>query len=159
VLNAFGKCMATIGPRFFALWAAAVLVLGCAGMHGPIVSGDAKFYAVTAEKAPFFRYGPQQGNGADLQLPKDTLMTVIRPSFGYCKVHLTSGEEGYVASEDIQVAPAALVAAITAPPPSPTHVGRDGGEERFNLESEDPRLVVPPEDLPEPTPLPGTTPY
>jgi len=125
-------------------------------MSTSIIPGDPKLYSVAAERTPFFRYGPQQGNGADMQLSKDTLMKVIRPSFGYCKVHLISGEDGYVASEDIRVAPAALIAAVTAPPPSPVHAR---GEERFNLESTDPRLIVPPEDLPEPTPLPGTTPY
>src|SRR4029077_9885522 len=111
--------MATLGLRSAAICAIATIFLGCAGIKTPILSGDSKFYAVSADKTPFFRYGPQQGNGADMQLPRDTLMTVIRPSFGYCKVHLLSGDDGYVASEDIHVAPAALIAAVTAPPPSP----------------------------------------
>jgi hypothetical protein len=140
----------------------AILCLsGCALTRKNILnaSDGMKFYAVTAEKAAFYKFGPQQGGGPDMQLTRDTLMTVIRPSFGYYKVHLVSGEEGYVASEDIKVAPAALVAAMTAPPPGsqPTAHG-----ERFDLNSTDPRLVVPPEDLPEnnpePTPLPGTSP-
>jgi hypothetical protein len=122
-------------------------------------SQGGQFYAVKAEKAPFYKFGPQQGNGPDMQLPRDTLVTLIRPSFGYCKVHLASGEEGYVASEDIKVAPAELVAAASAPPPGSEPTARG---ERFNLNSTDPRLVVPPEDLPEnnpePTPLPGTSP-
>ena len=59
------------------------------------------------------RYGPQQGNGADQELPKDTLVTLIRPSFGYCKVQLLQGSlEGYVASEDIRPAPPTLLAAL-----------------------------------------------
>ena len=33
--------------------------------------------------------------------PKDSIMKVIRPSFGYVKVQLQDGENGYVASEDI----------------------------------------------------------
>jgi hypothetical protein len=152
--------MATIGRRALAICVLAVFVIGCAGQNGQTASNGGKFYAVTAEKAAFYKYGPQQGNGPDMELPKDTLMTVIRPSFGYCKVHLTSGQEGYIAREDIQVAPPALVAALTAPTPSSpadTHRG-----ERFNLNSTDPRLTVPPEELPEnnpePTPLPGTSP-
>ena len=36
-------------------------------------------------------------------------MKVIRPSFGYVKVQLQDGENGYVASEDIRPAAAALV--------------------------------------------------
>jgi hypothetical protein len=132
---------------------------GCSFVQTNLASDGGKFYAVKAEKTSFYKYGPQQGNGPDMELPKDTLMTLIRPSFGYCKVHLTSGQEGYVANEDIDVAPPALVATVSEPPPGaePTR-----HSERFNLNSTDPRLVVPPEDLPEnnpePTPLPGTSP-
>ncbi len=120
-----------------------------------------RLYAVKASKTPFFRYGPQQGNGADMQLPHDTLMTLIRPSFGYCKVHLITGEDGYVASEDIKEASPALVAALTAPPPPPPDTTSRLTGPSFNLDSTDPRLAVPPESLPEeapePTPLPGTS--
>jgi hypothetical protein len=122
-------------------------------------SDGAQIYSVTKEKAPFYKFGPQQGNGPDTELPRDTLMTLIRPSFGYCKVHLANGQEGYVAREDITIAPPALIAAANAPSPG-TAPGAHG--ERFNLNSSDPRLVVPPEDLPEnnpePTPLPGSSP-
>ncbi len=120
--------------------------------------GD-KLYAVTAITAPFYKYGPQQANGADQRLPRDTLMKLVRPSFGYAKVLLTTGEEGYVANDDIKLAPPALIASLNTPPPGvlPAVHG-----ERFNLESTDPRLAVPPEDLPEnnpePTPIPGTSP-
>src|SRR5437870_2106616 len=123
--------MATIRRRALTMCAVAVLVIGCAAGNGRTAANGAKIYAVTAEKTAFFHYGPQQGNGPDMQLPKDTLMTLIRPSFGYCKVHLTSGGEGYVAKDDIQVASPALVAAVTVPPPSSAVHGR--GEERFNL--------------------------
>src|SRR6188768_3492964 len=76
-----------------------------------------KMLAVVAEQTSFYRYGPQQGNGPDQTLKKDTLMTLIRPSFGYCKVHLLEGAEGYVASEDIKPAPPTLLAALNPPPP------------------------------------------
>jgi hypothetical protein len=114
-------------------------------------SGD-KFYAVTAESANFYHYGPQQGNGPDKKLEKGTLMNLIRPSFGYCKVKLMSGEQGFVANEDIGVASAALVTAATVPP--------SRGASRFHLDSSDPRLVMPPEALPEfePTPIPEQSP-
>lgn len=122
-------------------------------------SDGAKLYAVTAAKTPFYKLGPQQGGGPDMELTRDTLVTLIRPSFGYCKVQLTSGQEGYVANEDIKIAPPALVAAANAPPPGVEPVAHG---ERFDLNSTDPRLSVPPEDLPEnnpePTPIPGTSP-
>ena len=115
-----------------------------------------KYYAVSAKQTPFYHYGPQQGSGPDQRLPQDTLLTLIRPSFGYSKVKLMNGDMGYVASEDIHVASRELIAAATAPPP-PTATSR---VQKFRLDSNDPRLIAPPEalpiDLPEPTPLPGT---
>jgi hypothetical protein len=137
------------------------MIGGCALTQKNILnaSDGAKLYAVTSAKAPFYKLGPQQGGGPDMELPRDTLMTLIRPSFGYCKVHLVNGQEGYVASDDIKIAPPALVAAANAPPPG-SESGAHG--ERFELNSTDPRLAVPPEDLPEnnpePTPIPGTSP-
>jgi hypothetical protein len=115
--------------------------------------GSGKYYAVTKE-TPFYHYGPLQGNGPDQKLMQDTLVTVVRPSFGYSKVRLLNGEQGYLASEDIHLASPALVAAAFAPPPS------SSGISKFRLDSSDPRLIAPPPplpaDLPEPTPIPGT---
>jgi hypothetical protein len=115
--------------------------------------GSGKYYAVTKE-TPFYHYGPLQGNGPDQKLTQDTLVTVVRPSFGYSKVRLLNGEQGYLASEDIHLASPALVAAAFAPPPSAS------GISKFRLDSNDPRLIAPPPplpaDLPEPTPIPGT---
>lgn len=112
-----------------------------------ITAADAqngKLFAVAADETAFYRYGPQQGNGPDEKLPKDTLMTLIRPSFGYCKVQLVSGaKEGYVASEDIKPAPPTLVAALTAPPPSAV----SAASENFDVGSSEP---PPPETLPAP---------
>jgi hypothetical protein len=116
---------------------------GCASKSNPVVKANAgKLFAVTAEKTSFYRYGPQQGNGEDKSLPKDTLMTLIRPSFGYCKVHLVAGEEGYVASEDIRPAPATLLAALSAPVSAPGSTS-----ESFDIQSNEP---PPPEALPDP---------
>ena len=85
-----------------------------------------------------------------MQLPHDSIMKVIRPSFGYVKVQLQDGENGYVANEDIRPAPATLVAEKLAPPP-PTVA--DQGEQ-FKLNSGDLRLIAPPEPLPEANPRP-----
>ncbi len=115
-----------------------------------------KLFAVAADETSFYRYGPQQGNGPDESLPKDTLMTLIRPSFGYCKVQLLTGsKEGYVASEDIQPATSTLLAALNAPVRSPsTGTRTSGGSERedFDIRSTEP---PPPETLPDPD-LPPT---
>jgi hypothetical protein len=123
---------------------------------------DAKFFVVTSEAAPFFRHGPQPGRDPDLKLTKDTLVKVIRPSFGFSKVQLVaSGEQGYVASEDIRPASSTLVAAATPAPMDSvlSAPSNQPGGEQFNLNSDDPRLVPPPEDLPpSDLPLPAPTP-
>ena len=113
---------------------------------------NGKLFAITADSAAFFQRGPQQGREPDKKLSRDTLVRLIRPSFVYSKVQLVaSGEQGYVASDDIKPASSMLVAStattrtesVHSAPPSPA-------VEQFNLNSSDPRLVPPPEDLPDP---------
>jgi len=133
-----------------------LLFAGCAGSKNSSanVSTVGGWYSVTATQTPFYRYGPQQGNGPDSQLPRDSIMKVIRPSFGYVKVQLQDGENGYVASEDIGPASAALVTEKLAPPPIADPVVAAGHDEEFQLDSNDPRLIAPPEPLPEASPTP-----
>ena len=111
-----------------------------------------KMYAVGVEKAPFYKFGPQQGNGPDQELPRDTLVRLVRNSFGYSKVVIEdSGQQGYVASENLTVASAALIAAATAtPPPQIASTSPTSGGENFDVESTDPSFVPPPEGLPAP---------
>src|SRR4051794_21311257 len=127
------------------LIAAGALTVSCSTVT-KITKADTKngkLFAVAADQTAFYRFGPQQGNGPDEKLPKDTLMTLIRPSFGYCKVQLVAGaKEGYVASEDIKPASPTLIASLTAPPPSLT-----SGHENFDMGSSEP---PPPETLPAP---------
>ncbi len=134
----------------------ALLAAGCASAIKPALSGTiGGWYSVSADQTPFYRYGPQQGSGPDMQLPRDSIMKVIRPSFGYMKVQLQDGENGYVASEDIRPAPATLVAEKLAPPPPPELPPTLAGQgEQFQLNSDDPRLIAPPEPLPEASPAP-----
>ena len=118
-------------------------------------AGNGKLFAVSSTTASFYRYGPQQGNGPDESLPKDTLMTLIRPSFGYCKVQLVaSSKEGYVASEDIKPAPPTLVASLTAPVHTSASEREDFDVRTF---SPPPSETLPEPDLPpaapEPSPL------
>ncbi|MGH8094262.1 MAG: hypothetical protein ACREIF_12455 [Chthoniobacterales bacterium] len=143
------KFLFLLPPAVFALFAS-----GCAsaGKSGPLAGTTGGWYSVVAEKTPFYHYGPQQGNGPDAQLPKDSIMKIIRPSFGYVKVQLQDGESGYVASEDIRPAAATLVAEKLAPP-TPQALASQSGE--FGLDSNDPRLIAPPEPLPESSPTPA----
>lgn len=121
-----------------------------------ISAGDGKLFAVSADSAAFFQRGPQQGREPDRRLPKETVVKLIRPSFGYCKVQLVaSGEQGYVASDEIKPAPATLLASAASHTDSPTSPSLPATEQ-FNLNSNDPRLVPPPEELPDPDlPLPA----
>ncbi|MFN2509144.1 MAG: hypothetical protein ABR589_10280 [Chthoniobacterales bacterium] len=108
-------------------------------------SSGEKLFAVTADNTSFYRYSPQQVNGADQELAKDTLVKLIRPSLGYSKVQLVeNAEEGYVPSESIKRAPATLVAALTAPAPQIALSSPD--PEDFDIGSSEP---PPPEALPD----------
>ena len=154
----------TNGRRVFAgaayrLWSAAVVtiivvafVAGCARWNlskWPTSSGD-KFFAVRSDTTAFYLHGPGQGGGPDKTLKKDTLVTVIRSSFGYSKVKLTTGEQGYVWNEDIIVAPPALVAAATE---------TEATTPKVNLPSQPDSRPVPGDPLLEfePTPIPQPT--
>ena len=120
-------------------------------LGAPTASNSGKYYAVSVKQAEFYLYGPQQASGPDRKLPQDTLVMLIRPSFGYSKVKLMNGQQGYVASQDIRAAPPEVVSAVTNPPVS----NETGRTPKFDL---DPRLLPPeplPNDAPEPTPIPG----
>jgi hypothetical protein len=125
----------------------------------PAASNSGQYYIVSAGKALFYRYGPQQANGPDGKLPQGTLMTLIRPAFGYSKVQLLTGLQGYVATQDIQAAPPEVVQATINPNPPVTGTRESSRQLRFRHNIVDPRFLPPPplpEDQPEPTPIPGT---
>jgi hypothetical protein len=124
-------------------------------------SNSGQFYVVSAKEAEFFRYGPQQANGPDEKLAQGTLVTVVRPAFGYSKVQLSNGLQGYIASQDIHPAPPEVVQAATNPNPNlpVTGTSESNRQPRFRYNVVDPRFLPPPplpEDQPEPTPIPGS---
>ena len=123
-------------------------------------SNSGQFYIVSAREAEFFRYGPQQANGPDEKLAQGTLVTLLRPAFGYRKVQLSNGLQGYVASQDIHAAPPEVVQAATNPHPPVTGTSESNRQARFRYNTVDPRFLPPPpplpEDQPEPTPIPGS---
>lgn len=122
------------------------LLTGCRSADKPAQSTTkaTRLFAIAVDSAPFFRHGPRTGLEPDLKLPRDTVVKLIRPSFGYSKIQVVaSGVQGYVASEEIRPASPTLLAAAATPETSPAL-------EQFNLNSTDPRLVPPPEQLPDP---------
>ena len=142
----------------------AVVLAGCSATNKTTqtttpAKREAKLFVVSVDSAPFFRRGPQPGRDPDKSLPKETVVKLIRPSFGYSKVEVAeTGEQGYVATEEIRPASSNLVASVSAPKVDPlaTPTSSPAGEQ-FNLNSNDPRLVPPPEDLP-PAELPAPPP-
>ena len=138
------------------------LFAGCKSADRPAQSRTkaTRLFAVTVDSAAFFRRGPQDGREPDLKLPKDTVVKLIRPSFGYSKIQVVaSGLQGYVASEEIGPASSTLLAAATIPPVDSAAQSTGPAGEQFNFNSDDPRLVPPPEalpdvDLPAPAPEP-----
>jgi hypothetical protein len=144
--------------------AAALLAIffgGCSSADKPAVTStstakhDGKLFVVSVESAPFFRRGPRAGVNPDKTLSRETVVKLIRPSFGYSKVEVVAtGEQGYVSSEEIRPASSALLVSVSAPKPDSLATP---SAEQFNLNSSDPRLVPPPEDLP-PAELPAPAP-
>lgn len=123
-------------------------------------SNGGRYYIVSARKAAFYLYGPQQAAGPDERLTQGTLLTVIGPAFGYSKVQLLTGLQGYVATQDIQTAPPEVVQATISPNRPLTGRSESSRHPRFHENMVDPRFLPPPpplpEDQPEPTPIPGT---
>ena len=111
---------------------------------------DAKLFVVSVESAAFFRRGPQAGRDPDSTLAKETVVKMIRPSLGYSKVQIAAtGETGYISSEEIRPASSNLVASVSPPKVDPLATpSAEPAAEQFNLNSTDPRLVPPPEELP-----------
>jgi len=155
--GALAICLNRIAAQAGVIALVCILEAGCTAQETAIANlKGGKLFAVTSERTSFYRYGPQQGNGPDESLPKDTLMTLVRPSWGYCKVHLLiDNKEGYVASEDIKPAPPTLLAALNAPIRNSSASISSGRSEResFDVRSSEP---PPPETLPDPD-LPPTS--
>ena len=115
---------------------------------GPVKNSDR--YKVTADTAPFFHYGPQQLNGSDLDLKKETRITMVSHGRGYSQIRLADGQTGYVGTEDIapldaneiaaEDAQLAAAAAAAAAPPGAMSGPASGGTYNSG-----PRVEIPPE--------------
>ena len=147
----------------------ALVFAGCSGSNKtaqsktPATKRDAKLFLVSVDSAAFFRHGPQAGRDPDQKLSRETVVKLIRPSFGFSKVEIAAtGEQGYISSEEIRPASSNLIASVSAPKVDPlatpaAEPSTAPAAEQFNLNSNDPRLIPPPEDLP-PSELPAPAP-
>ena len=82
-------------------------------------------YIVKADTTPFFEYGPAQSKGPDMQLKKDTMVTMVEKRYGYSRVMGPDGQSGYVPTDDI--APAPVQPSAT---PAPKRSGGGGSPRR-----------------------------
>lgn len=128
-----------------------ILAAGCAAGGkktgtadaGPDLSAPVRAedrYKVSADPtAAFFRNSPQQPAGADLQVKKETRVTLLSRLAGYSKVKLSAGDTGYVdtadivhlspkemADEDALVAAQQAQAALLAAPMNNANIGNGG---------------------------------
>jgi len=60
---------------------------------------------ITVEFAPFYRLGPQQARGPDLSLRRGTRVKLLRREMGYSFVQMEDSRTGYIANENMAVAP------------------------------------------------------
>jgi hypothetical protein len=71
---------------------------------------------VVADKTPFYRYGPAQTFGPDLQLLRGNTALLLRHGFGFSQILTEAGVAGYVPTEDLggEPDPAALSGAVSS---------------------------------------------
>jgi hypothetical protein len=102
----------TLRPFFiFPVLFIALLLSACSSIE--YASDQMPWMVVLHDDVPFYSQGPAQGNGADRTLAKGDEVQVRRKEFGYSFVQLEDGKKGFVANEELAVAP---------PRPSPTPI-------------------------------------
>jgi hypothetical protein len=127
----------------------AALLAGCAGPSGPGVhAGDQ--YVVNSPHTLFYSFGPSQSTGPDFALDRGQRLTMLSYSFGYCHIAVQgSGQTGYVATDDIILAPPIPK---PSPAPSSSRHRRTGADSRPPTPEEEGRIPLP--DFPESKPPP-----
>jgi len=93
-----------LGPRVWPpLFLAVALFSGCATAP-PSKPEDAVDYITSRDFVSFYLLGPVQGR-PDASVPMNTRLKLLRKEMGYSYVQLPDGRDGYIANEDIRVAP------------------------------------------------------
>lgn len=62
-------------------------------------------YVIIRDFSPYYRLGPQQGRGADESLRAGTRIKLLRREMGFSLVQLADSRTGYIANENMTVAP------------------------------------------------------
>lgn len=85
-------------------WLAGFVVLaGCAAPRESFTANTAPEYMIIRQ-ASFFRHGPAQ-SGRPEKLAPQTVVRLMRKESGYCVVQLADGRNGYIAGDELKVAP------------------------------------------------------
>jgi len=87
-------------------------------------------YVVVREFSPFYRLGPQQGHGADVSLRTGTRVKLLRREMGYSLVQLEDLRTGYLANENMAVAPPRPQEQVTQQVTEPAASKKRGGHLR-----------------------------
>lgn len=82
---------------------ASQMLTACSSIEYPMEKAPRML--VLHDSTPFFLHGPAQGNGADRMLAKGDEVKALRKEFGYSFVQLGDGQKGFVANEELVVAP------------------------------------------------------
>ncbi len=89
--------------RLLILLPVAIFLGGCATeTFAPDVAPE---YVVIRDFSPFYRMGPQQGRGPDTSLRTGTRVKLLRREMGFSLVQLEDLRTGYIANENMTVAP------------------------------------------------------
>ncbi len=97
------QCLQIGAARAFLFLSAACLFGGCATQtFAPEVAPE---YVVIRDFTPFYRLGPQQVRGADSSLRVGNRVKLLRKEMGFSLVQLEDTRTGYVANENMTVAP------------------------------------------------------
>ncbi|MFZ4777168.1 MAG: hypothetical protein ACOYM3_17500 [Terrimicrobiaceae bacterium] len=92
-----------ISAVFFLAGAVVIFLSGCAmETFAPEVAPE---YVMIRDFSAFYRLGPQQGRGPDASLRTGTRVKLLRREMGFSLVQLEDLRTGYVANENMTVAP------------------------------------------------------
>ena len=166
-IQSLQKAAARMAFALFSL----TLLGGCATQtFAPEVAPE---YVIIRDFSPFYRLGPQQGRGPDASLRTETRVKLIRREMGFSLVQLEDLRTGYVANENMTVAPPRPAAQVKEEAEIATmkkrggHRGDDGplysGPQVNDTPLPDPNVPPPdlnvePEIMPKNIPAPDATP-
>lgn len=155
------------GPLLLLLFAALAFA-GCAmETYAPDAAPE---YVIIRDFTAFYRLGPEQGRGADASLRPQTRVKLLRREMGFSLVQLEDLRTGYVANENMAVAPPRITAPSSMKPEagSRKHGGKTNGRPYSGPQVNEtplpgpaapaPDLNIQPEVVPDAAPAPSEAP-